>query len=142
MKTELGIWLDTSKAFIISMADGDTPNVHMIKSEVESRTRIPGERKTSRIGSLLTNAENKITNRRKQQKQHYLNEIIKSLPHNTEAIFLFGPSKTKIELEKGLRKQSTFSNKAIYLESADKMTERQMIAHVKSFFEKTELKQA
>ena len=108
MRKEIGIWLDTNKAVLVSLLDGKNENVSILESEVESRTRFPGEKKPSRIGSLLTNAENKILNRKKQQKHQYFNEIIKTIDDDTQALYLFGPSKTKIELEKELRKHQQF----------------------------------
>jgi hypothetical protein len=142
MRKEIGIWLDTNKAVLVSLLNGKNENISILESEVESRTRFPGEKKPSRVGSLLTNAENKITNRKKQQKHQYFNEIMKTIDQDTQALYLFGPSKTKIELEKELRKHQPFTHKPLVVESADKMTEKQMIAHVKSFFGKNNHKNA
>jgi hypothetical protein len=67
---------------------------------------------------------------------------MKTIDEDAQALYLFGPSKTKIELEKELRKHQPFTHKPLVVESADKMTEKQMIAHVKSFFEKNNNKNA
>ncbi|ASB50758.1 hypothetical protein [Alkalitalea saponilacus] len=136
MRKEVGIWLDTNKAVLVSLMDGNNETVQVLESEVESRTRFPGEKKNSRIGSLLTKADdNKVANRKKQQKHHYYQEIMKHVGSEVNALYLFGPSKAKIELEKELKENTSFSNLDINVESADKMTEKQMIARVKSYFE-------
>ncbi len=62
------------------------------------------------------------------------------MDNEAEELYLFGPSNTKIQLEKELKKYPAFSNKPVTIESADKMTERQMIAKVKEHFVKNSYK--
>jgi hypothetical protein len=141
MKKEIGIWLNTDKAVLISLKDGQNESVVTFESEIETRTRIPGEGKPfSRLGNILAETSSRITNRRKQQMHQYFNKIIHSLDDETKALYLFGPSNAKIQLEKELKKNPIFLHKPVIIESADKMTERQMIAQVKSHFEKIEPK--
>jgi hypothetical protein len=143
MRKEIGIWLNTSKAVLVNLHNGKDENVHMLESEVESRTRFPGERKPfSRLGSLLTNTSSRITNRKKQQMHQYFSKILSSIDSDVNELYLFGPSIAKIEFEKELRKHQNFTGKPIHVESADKMTEKQMIAHVKHFFENNSIKHA
>ncbi len=141
MKKEIGIWLNRDKAVLISLKDGQSEQVMTLESEIESRTRIPGEGKPfSRLGNILAETSGRLTNRRKQQMHQYLNKIIHSLDDEARELFLFGPSNAKIQLEKELKKNPVFARKTVILEAADKMTERQMIAHVKDHFEKNEVK--
>lgn len=141
MKKEIGIWLNRDKAVLISLKDGQSEQVMTLESEIESRTRIPGESKPfSRLGNILAETSGRLTNRRKQQMHQYLNKIIHSLDDEARELFLFGPSNAKIQLEKELKKNPVFARKTVILEAADKMTERQMIARVKDHFEKNEVK--
>lgn len=143
MRKEIGIWLNTSKAVLVSLDNGKNENIRILESGIESRTRFPGERKPfSRLGSLLTNTSSKITNRRKQQMHQYLSKIIHEIDPDTATFYLFGPATAKIELDKELKKHQNFAQKPVIVESADKMTERQLIAHVKLFFENYHAKHA
>jgi hypothetical protein len=143
MKKEIGIWLNSDKAVLISLKDGQNEQLVTLESNIETRTRIPGERKPfSRLGNILAETSGRLTNRRKQQMHQYFNQIIHSLDQEAGEIYLFGPSTAKIELEKELKKNPTFAHKPVSIESADKMTERQMVARVKSHFVKSNTKNA
>ncbi len=139
MKKEIGIWLNSDKAVLISLKDGQNEQILTLESKIETRTRIPGERKPfSRLGNILAETSGRLTNRRKQQMHQYFNQIIHSLDNEARELYLFGPSTAKIQLEKELKKIPQFAQKPVIIESADKMTERQMVARVKSHFEKTQ----
>jgi hypothetical protein len=45
-----------------------------------------------------------------------------------------GPGQAKIEFEKMLKKHKSMKSRLIKVETADKMTKNQMIAHVKKFY--------
>jgi hypothetical protein len=133
MKKQVGIWLDTDKAVLVSLMDG-REEVCTIESNVESRLRFPGEKKpTSRFGTIAANALSTTTNRKKQQLHHYFNTIIKTVEDAAD-LYLIGPSTTKIMLEKEIRKHSEFSHRPLVVEPADKMTHRQLVAHIKNHF--------
>ena len=72
----------------------------------------------------------------------YLSKIIHEIDPDTATFYLFGPATAKIELDKELKKHQNFAQKPVIVESADKMTERQLIAHVKLFFENYHAKHA
>lgn len=133
MKKQVGIWLDTDKAVLVSLLNGNE-EVKTIKSQIDTRLRFPGERKPgARLGTMAADPTTKITNRKKQLLHHYFNDIIHSVSDAT-GILVFGPSKAKIELEKQLKKHHGFDHAHLDVESADKMTTRQLIAHVKKHF--------
>ena len=77
MEKKVGIWLDSEKAYIISLIDG-REKLEKIESNVESRVRYEGEKKSfSRIGGQLVNPQKKKTKRKKQQLQSYFQNILK-----------------------------------------------------------------
>jgi hypothetical protein len=129
----IGIWLDTDKAVLVSLTDGQE-SIKRIESEVEHRLRFPGEGKNySRWGAQLINPSKRITNRKKHQLHHYFNEIISNL-NDVNSVYLFGPSNTKKLLEKEIRKHHPIDKLPLDVESASKMTENQLIAKVKEHF--------
>ena len=131
MGTKVGVWLDSEKAYIISLFE-DRHVMETIESEVESRVRYEGETKSfSGKGGSLVNPSKKKTKRRKHQMDSYILSVLEKL-RSAEGIYIFGPAECKRELEKGLIKRK--DKPSIHIESADKMTERQMIARVKGHF--------
>ena len=133
MEKKVGIWLDTDKAILISLLP-DGENITTIESMIDTRTRFPGEGKAyHRLGSMFVNPSKRNTNRKKHQMHHYLGTIIKSVQDASD-ILIFGPSTTKIELEKEIKKLHDFNDKKISVVSADKMTQKQTIAFVKNHY--------
>ncbi len=134
MKRQIGIWLNSTKAVLVNLTDGEE-SVKTIDSEIESRNRFPGEGKSySRLGSMQVNPSKRLTNRKKHQLHHYFDEIIDNIG-DASNVFIFGPSKTKNLFEKELKKHHLFSHKPIETESSDRLTQKQLVAKVKDHFE-------
>jgi hypothetical protein len=137
MKKQIGIWLNTEKAVLVSLLNGKQDEIQTIESDIESRTRYPGETKpNSGAGTVLSALDRKITNRKKQQMHDYFEKIMHSITDDTGEIYLFGPSGAKIQFEKIIKKHPHLSSKPLDLDKADKMTTAQMIAKVKKHFNK------
>ena len=50
------------------------------------------------------------------------------------ADYIVGPGEAKIELRKEIEKRKEFASKKLHVETADKMTEKQIKARVRQFF--------
>lgn len=125
--------MDTDKAVLIDVANG-REEMTTIESQIETRTRYTGEKKPhGKKASMLVNLPTKTTNRHKQQQHNYFNNIISCL-HEASELYVFGPSLTKVEFEKELRKHHPLANMHIELENMGKLTERQMLAQVRTHF--------
>ena len=135
MEKKVGIWLDSEKAYIISLIDG-REKLEKIESNVESRVRYEGEKKSfSRIGGQLVNPQKKKTKRKKQQLQSYFQNILKKTK-DAEDIYIFGPAEAKTGLNKEYGKYKELQNKVLRVENSGKLTENQMIAQVREVFAK------
>ena len=135
MEKNVGIWLDSEKAYIISLIDG-REKLEKIESNVESRVRYEGEKKSfSRIGGQLVNPQKKKTKRKKQQLQNYFKSILKKT-NDAGNIYIFGPAEAKIGLTKEYKKHKSLQNKVLKVENSDNLTENQMIAQVREDFAK------
>lgn len=131
MGKNVGVWLDKEKAYVISV-NGGKHEIEKVESNVESRVRYDGETKSySRIGGTFFNPSKKKTKRERHQLKHYLNDLSCKLS-GAEKILIFGPADVKKELRKTLIKRK--DKPAIRMESADRMTENQMVARVKEHF--------
>ncbi len=68
-----------------------------------------------------------------EQLKRYYDTLTKLLSEYDE-ILLFGPTKAKVELNNHLKGIKSFSNKAIFVESTDNMTDNQKLAFAREFF--------
>ena len=135
MKKKVGIWLDSEKAYIISLINGGE-KLEKIESNVESRVRYEGEKKSfSRIGGQLVNPQKKKTKRKKHQLQSYFQDILKKTK-DAGNIYIFGPAEAKAGLNKEYGKHKELQNKVLRVENSEKLTKNQMIAQVREVFAK------
>lgn len=133
MKKNVGVWLDTEKAYVITLENGKS-QIEKIESDVETRIRFKGETKAySRMGNHFINPAKKITHRRRHQFKQFF-ENISSRISDAEEIYLFGPAETKVHLAKHINKHTDLNDKIRKIESEDIITENQMVAKVKEVF--------
>ncbi|MDP4205553.1 MAG: hypothetical protein Q8859_06110 [Bacteroidota bacterium] len=134
MKKQIGIWIDTEKAVIISLAENEH-SVNTINSSIEGRLRIPGDtRDLTKVGCHFLNDEGKKEKRLKKELDAYFHNIAKEIK-DADDITVFGPSSRKIEFEKFIKTDTSLAPKIKSIENADKMSENQMIAWVKRYYQ-------
>jgi len=135
MIKQTGIWLDKEKAYVINIAEGNH-TIKTIESDISIRERFEGEGKEyGRFGGQFLSMENKKNNRIKKQSVEYLKRIILEIK-NSDEVLLFGPAEMKTELEKMIRKDNNLKDKLVAVQAADSMTENQLVAWVKEFYNK------
>jgi hypothetical protein len=130
----IGLWLDHAKAHFIDISKGPEI-VETAFSDQESELRYKGE---SGNGTLLgnnraTNNEHHKHNREKLIMDEYYRMLTDRLQHYDD-ILLFGPTSAKDELHNKLNADKRFKDKSITIAPADQLSEKQMVAKVKSFF--------
>lgn len=134
MKKQTGIWLDARQAFLIHLLDGKMEHYQHIKSDFDEGRIKGGSRSSTPWGPQDTTSETKILERKKHQLSEYF-ERLKDQVLDSEALFLFGPSEAKKGLEKAIKEDKNFKPALLAVEPADQMTQNQMIARVRKFFE-------
>jgi hypothetical protein len=133
MKKKTGIWIDTKQAVVVFL-EGSTHTIKTIHSNIESRERIPGETKWfTRFGNQFLNFEKRKKNRRANEIRNYLKDVVNEI-RNTDELVLFGPAGMKTELEKAIWKETTHSPVIRAVETADSMTDNQIVAWVKNYY--------
>ena len=78
------------------------------------------------------NLSKKRTKRKRQQLNSYIDCLVDKI-NNAEDIFIFGPAEAKKELSKVLIMRH--DKPSVHLEPAEKMTEKQMVAKVRKYFQ-------
>jgi hypothetical protein len=133
MKKQAGVWIDLKKAIIVYLED-DTHKLKILPSEIESRERIPGETKWfTRFGDQFLEFSKRKENRLANKVKVYLKSVLDEIK-DADEIVLFGPAGMKTELEKLINGVKAMAGKIQSVETADSMTDNQVVAWVKKYY--------
>ena len=135
MEKQVGIWIDTKKAIIVTLEGQKEERIIEINSDVENNVyhNKEGDKGTF-SGSHQGDSETKFDNRRKEQYDYYLKDVV-SIVKGADYLYIFGPGETKTKLEQRIRDEKSLSKinlKAV--ETSDSMTLNQIVAQVKDFY--------
>ncbi|MGD0812207.1 MAG: hypothetical protein ABSA83_01275 [Verrucomicrobiota bacterium] len=131
LKTEAGLWIDHREAFLVVLSKtGEVTK--RIQSSVEKQFRRDGEPSTGRFEYQAVPADDSRQREYTGHLAHYYDEIVSHL-RDTGAVLIFGPGEAKGELKKRFDKEKTAAP-LITMETADKMTDPQIVAHVRHHF--------
>ncbi|MCB0820074.1 MAG: hypothetical protein KDC13_05595 [Bacteroidetes bacterium] len=133
MNQKMGIWIDQSRASLVSVNEQGT-TLRTINSPIESRERKPGEGKEfGRFGHQYMDHEKKQINKKIHQKNEFLKDVMQEC-HSAEELVVFGPAEMKTELRKAIEKDKELALKLKSVLNAEKMTDNQLKAWVKDYF--------
>jgi hypothetical protein len=124
MKKKVGLWIDHKNAVIFSLAD-EGAEVKRLSSELTKNVRLSG-------GSQKESAKKHQENRLTGHLNNYYDEILTFI-RDAESILIFGPGEAKVELKTRLENKKLLGN-IVGFESADKMTDNQIVAKVRQRF--------
>jgi stalled ribosome rescue protein Dom34 len=136
MKKQAGVWIATKKAVII-FPKKNSSDIKIVDSSIEGRERVAGEKKlgkSSRFEIQFSNFETKKENRKIHEVQNYFKEVVNEIKDADEVV-LFGPAEMKTELEKFILNESLQGPVIKRVETAESMTQNQMVAWVKKFYQ-------
>ncbi|MEO9257795.1 MAG: hypothetical protein ABI207_05395 [Crocinitomicaceae bacterium] len=122
-KKQLGIWMDHSEANLIEFNNEVAKTTATIQNTFDHND----------MESALNRSEELMHNKRQQHQTAYYKKLEDVIILNNEVI-LFGPTDAKKELLNMLRTDLRFKDIKIEVESADKMSENQKHAFVKTYF--------
>ena len=132
MKTAAGLWIDHREAIIV-MLSANKPETLRIKSNIEKQLRRAGEP----AGGSFPAEEVPRDDSREREYQgdlaRYYDEVLSHL-RTADEILIFGPGEAKAELKKRMEKEKG-NSRILAVETVDKMTEPQIVAHVREHFQ-------
>ena len=131
MKQSVGLWIDHRKAIVVTIKN-DKEVMRVIESNVEPRVRL---RTASHYGPQEVVSESKRDERYGHHLDAYYSEVIQAI-RDTDSILIFGPGEAKGELKKAIEESKDMGRHIVGVESADKMTQRQIAARVRDYFVK------
>jgi len=125
-----GIWLDKNKAIIVTL-ENDQESLQVVSSDIED-FRATSNR--SEGGPLEIAKDKKYLEREKHQYKSYFKDIVAAVKHS-DALVLFGPAQANKKFAKELSDNyNRLSAKVKAVETADSMTDNQVKAWVRNFY--------
>ena len=132
MKTLAGLWVDHREAVIVVLSDKGQ-ETKRIKSQVEKQLRRSGRSPSrSPFEARMVPADDSREREYTGNLAHYYDEVISCL-RPAEEILLFGPGEAKGELKKRIERDK-LDLRVQSVETADKMTERQIFEKVREYY--------
>ena len=124
MRHEAGIWIDHKKAVIVTISAGHVSTKTLV-SDVRPHTHY--------AGSQEGGGEKKYEERHSQGLDRYYDDVIGQLDE-PDALLIFGPGEAKLQLKARLGRARVLSEGVVVVESADKLTDPQIVAKVKEHY--------
>ena len=132
MKTNIGLWIDHRKAVIV-LESSAGEEVQVILSDANRQPgRIDGERSTTSFEAQKVKADDVTQRKFTSDLHHYYQEVVALVRHAT-SLLVFGPGEAKGELVKELA-HTMPKDFPVAVEIADRLTDRQIAAHVRDYF--------
>lgn len=132
MNNKVGIWLDHREAVIVMTA---APTEHFVRvvSHVEKHPQRSGD---SPLKGAYESRQVPADDTRQRaltgELNHYYDAIISAVS-DAQPLLIFGPGEAKGELKKRLESRGLGARIAA-IETADKMTDREIVATVRNYF--------
>jgi hypothetical protein len=126
MKKDIGLWIDHRKAVIVIISDKGE-EVRDITSNMQKHVRYSND--TSEDGAAEDTRDRQFDN----QLNTYYDAVVAAI-HDGNSIQIFGPGEAKGELKKRLESKG-LKEHILAIETADKMTDRQIAAKVRERFQ-------
>ena len=116
-----GVWLDNQKAMIIASDSENNSGEYVILEKIKAAENQSG------------GSEHSINNAKQTESLKYFKSLSSKLVQYDE-IFIFGPGKSQEQFQNHLQDDAQFKNKQITIDSAEHLTDPQMLAKVREFF--------
>jgi stalled ribosome rescue protein Dom34 len=124
MSHDVGVWIDHSKAVIVSIEAGQV-TTKTLESNVGPHPHYSGSQEGG--------GEKKYEERNSQDLDRYYDDVIGRLG-KPDAVLLFGPGEAKLQLKERFGRSKVSSESVVAVESTDKLTDPQIVAKVKEHY--------
>jgi hypothetical protein len=134
MNDRIGIWIDHGKAVIVS-ASPERVTVNTLESKVGPHSRYSGRAGAtmSQGGPQDEGGEKRYEERYREHLDEYYDEVISHLGQ-PETLLILGPGEAKLQLKERLSHSKALSRCNVGIETADKLTDTQIVAKVKEHY--------
>jgi hypothetical protein len=135
MTANMGVWIDHRKATVVAITN-DGEEISLVISNVERQRRRAGDSPLK--GSYEPRQVPANDSQQRSFTRHlniYYDAVIACI-REAESVLLFGPGEAKGELKARLER-AKLGERIADVEAADKMTDRQIAAKVRAYFDET-----
>ena len=135
MEKQVGIWIDSKKAIIVSLDGQKEEKITEIDSEVENSVYHNKEgNKGTFSGSHHGDSETKFDNRKKEEMNYYLKSVMNYIK-KSDYLYIFGPGETKTKLEQKIHDDKSLGKTNLKaVETSGHMTLNEIVAKVRDFY--------
>ncbi len=134
MVRNIGLWIDHKEAVIVILTESGL-DVQRIASGIEKHVRFRGgARSGTGYGAQFFTPETQKDRQFREHLKKYYEEVVHCV-HEADVLLIFGPGQAKWELEKQLA-HGMFRGWIAGVETAGRMTERQIAARVRKHFQR------
>lgn len=130
---KIGIWIDHKEAILVSLQN-EQIDVKHIESGADSHYKPSGGWKASGTSVAQAVSKEQTADERLKHQLHLYYQQVTAEIGKVERAYICGPGAAKNELEKEILKNKNIHVRIEAVEACDKMTEKQIVAKVKSFF--------
>ena len=132
MNARMGVWIDHRKATVVAIT-GQGEEISLVISQVEKQRRRSGD---SPLKGSYEPRQVPADNSRQRAFTSHLNiyfDAVIACIRKADSILILGPGEAKAELKDRLEKHK-LGGRIAAVETADKMTDRQIAAKVRAYF--------
>lgn len=131
MKAHAGLWIDHRETIIVMLLETGE-EVTRIQSDAERQPRRSDDSAGGPTRAQESQADDSRQREHTGQLARYYDEVILAL-RDADSIYIFGPGEAKGELKKRFEKHKG-DTRILTVETADRMTEPQVVAQVRHHF--------
>ena len=129
----IGLWIDHKKATLVIQTEHGE-NIQQIESEVGRHVHYRGASNSkSPFSAQYQQGDDQLDNKFTEQLNKFYEKVIAQI-READAVLIFGPGEAKGELEKRIAHEKV-NVPVMKIETSDKMTERQIAAKVRHYFQ-------
>jgi len=133
MKSIAGLWIDHRKALIVVATDKGE-ETRLIVSKVEKQLRRSGDSPLKGSYESQTVPADDSRERKRSGDLGIFYEAVVASIRNSDSVLILGPGEAKVELKKRLTRDK-LGDHIVQVEAADKMTDRQIAAKIRKYFQ-------
>jgi stalled ribosome rescue protein Dom34 len=134
MDTNAGVWIDHRKAIVVIVSKQGLETKTIVSHVDKQPGRSDGVRATGPFESQLVPADDSHERDFANNLQCFYDRVFESIG-DAESVLIFGPGEAKSEFKKRIEKHWPKEH-LLAVETADKMTDRQIAAKVRECFHK------
>ena len=133
MTKQIGLWIDHKRAVILTLSD-DEESMQEIQSGIDRHASLRGAiRSRSPYSAQYPKGDDQLDKQYDGYLQKFYEKLF-NLLRGADAVLIIGPGEAKFELKKYLERQKS-PIEIVAVESADKLTDRQVAAKIRLHFQ-------